>query len=36
MALAASVLLAVICGTMMLLSEYLRPRSAPTMIGGAW
>jgi thiamine transport system permease protein len=36
MALAASVLLAVICGTMMLLSEYLRPRSARTMIGGAW
>lgn len=36
MALAASVLLAVICGTMMLLSEYLRPRSARTTIGGAW
>lgn len=36
MALAASVLLAVICGAMMLLSEYLRPRSTRTTIGGAW
>ncbi|MFD2758697.1 ABC transporter permease [Gulosibacter faecalis] len=36
MALAAAVVLAVVCATIMLLSEWLRPRGAKTTIGGAW